>query len=70
MFPCNKCGSAANVTSVFQIKEGSYRRFHQCRNIFCGHCFTTLEEIDHSKEKIKTGQCNNILPGKDISKEL
>ncbi|MBN3053334.1 hypothetical protein H4F45_17965 [Pectobacterium brasiliense] len=28
-----------------KIGENSYRRYHQCKNLLCGHCFTTIEEL-------------------------
>ncbi|WP_431712489.1 ogr/Delta-like zinc finger family protein [Serratia marcescens] len=61
MFPCNKCGAAAKELSSFLLENGRHRRFHQCKNIYCGHCFTTIEEMDKPDEMHDVAALNTIV---------
>ncbi|MBN3342543.1 hypothetical protein H5A44_08895 [Pectobacterium brasiliense] len=50
-----------------KIGENSYRRYHQCKNLLCGHCFTTIEELNVNTSNNEqaahcSATCDNIMP--------
>lgn len=43
MMRCNKCGSAANTRSSYEITVTTKERYYQCSNIECSHTFIAHE---------------------------
>ncbi|MFC0073427.1 ogr/Delta-like zinc finger family protein [Samsonia erythrinae] len=67
MITCKYCGKVAGDRGVEKIGENSYRRYHQCKNLLCGHCFTTIEELrvstsDNEQAAHCSATCDNIMP--------
>ncbi|PHM68388.1 ogr/Delta-like zinc finger family protein [Xenorhabdus kozodoii] len=50
MFSCKKCGTQTKQRPHFAIEPSVIRRFYQCRNLFCGFCFTTIETFHLSSD--------------------
>ncbi|WP_426578011.1 ogr/Delta-like zinc finger family protein [Xenorhabdus stockiae] len=48
MFSCKKCGTHTRQRAHFAIEQSIIRRFYQCRNLYCGFCFTTVETFQLS----------------------
>ncbi|AYH00102.1 ogr/Delta-like zinc finger family protein [Pectobacterium brasiliense] len=67
MITCKCCGKVAGDRGVEKIGENSYRRYHQCKNLLCGHCFTTIEELNVNTSNNEqaahcSATCDNIMP--------
>ncbi|WP_437214577.1 ogr/Delta-like zinc finger family protein [Pectobacterium sp. LFLA-215] len=67
MITCKYCGKVAGDRGVEKIGENSYRRYHQCENLLCGHCFTTIEELrvstsDNEQVAHRSATCDSIFP--------
>ncbi|WP_419721474.1 ogr/Delta-like zinc finger family protein [Pectobacterium versatile] len=67
MITCKCCGKVAGDRGVEKIGENSYRRYHQCKNLLCGHCFTTIEELrvstsDNEQAAHRSATCDSIFP--------
>ncbi|POE37586.1 hypothetical protein D5071_19660 [Pectobacterium carotovorum] len=67
MITCKCCGKIARDKGVEKIGENRYRRYHQCQNLLCGHCFTTIEELgvntpNNEQAAHCSATCDNIFP--------
>lgn len=50
MFFCKTCGSPTRQHSHLAVEQGVIRRFYQCRNLYCGLCFSTVETVQFPQD--------------------
>ncbi|MCX9094996.1 hypothetical protein OKT76_04535 [Providencia rettgeri] len=50
MFFCKECDSPTRQQAHIAIENGIIRRFYQCRNLYCGLCFSTIETVQLSSD--------------------
>ncbi|WP_422527915.1 ogr/Delta-like zinc finger family protein [Serratia fonticola] len=46
MMRCFKCNAVARTRTSLRLSERTQRNYHQCQNMLCGTCFTTLQEVE------------------------
>lgn len=45
---CPRCRAIANTRTSVELSLLVRRSYHQCQNMLCGYCFTSMTEIDGS----------------------
>lgn len=43
---CPRCRAVAKTRTSVELSVLVRRGYHQCQNMLCGHCFTSMTEID------------------------
>ncbi|WP_337263318.1 MULTISPECIES: ogr/Delta-like zinc finger family protein [unclassified Serratia (in: enterobacteria)] len=64
MMRCFACGAVSRTRTSVRISERTQRNYHQCQNLLCGTCFTSLQEV----EKVLTN--SKPAEGAELPKEL
>ncbi|MCA6974408.1 ogr/Delta-like zinc finger family protein [Pectobacterium carotovorum] len=63
---CPKCRATAKTRTSVELSPLVRRSYHQCQNMMCGYCFTSMTHIDESLNETKPvpGACvpTNIFP--------
>ncbi|WP_369281287.1 ogr/Delta-like zinc finger family protein [Yersinia bercovieri] len=54
---CTLCRSVTRTIKSIELSADSQRHYHQCKNILCGHGFTTLETLGNAPKKRNRVQC-------------
>lgn len=45
---CPRCRAIAKTRTSVELSLLVRRSYHQCQNMLCGYCFTSMTEIDGS----------------------
>lgn len=64
MMRCCKCNAVSRTRTSTRLSERTQRNYHQCQNMLCGLCFTTLQEV----EKLLTH--TEAAEGAELPREL
>lgn len=43
---CPRCRAVAKTRTSVELSITVRRSYHQCQNMLCGYCFTSMTEID------------------------
>ena len=45
---CPRCRAVAKTRTSVELSDLVRRSYHQCQNMLCGYCFTSMTQIDES----------------------
>lgn len=45
---CPSCRAVAKTRTSVELSDLVRRSYHQCQNMLCGYCFTSMTQIDES----------------------
>ncbi|EFO3459758.1 hypothetical protein DO052_10525 [Escherichia coli] len=45
---CPRCRAVAKTRTSVELSDLVRRSYHQCQNMLCGYCFTSITQIDES----------------------
>ncbi|WP_404853440.1 ogr/Delta-like zinc finger family protein [Escherichia coli] len=45
---CPRCRATAKTRTSVELSDLVRRSYHQCQNMLCGYCFTSMTQIDES----------------------
>ncbi|WP_373962844.1 ogr/Delta-like zinc finger family protein [Kosakonia sacchari] len=51
---CPRCRAAAKTRTSTELSPLVRRSYHQCQNLTCGYCFTSMTHIDGPLNEVRT----------------
>lgn len=45
---CPRCRAVAKTRTSVELSDLVRRSYHQCQNMLCGYCFTSMTQIEES----------------------
>ncbi|WP_460526626.1 Ogr/Delta-like zinc finger protein [Hafnia psychrotolerans] len=51
---CPRCRAVAKTRTSVELSLLVRRSYHQCQNMLCGYCFTSMTEIDGALNQTQT----------------
>ena len=58
---CPRCRAIAKTRTSVELSLLVRRSYHQCQNMLCGYCFTSMTEIDGSLNQTQPAPVNGAV---------